>query len=513
MNPTISPAPFNPYAFLAGLAPEDRAALRLQTEMHLARHFAALVKTGLPENQKYILNWGKILFPDKFNLPFCMEMHSYFCEMRDESFTSDEAPRGHAKTTIKCFLIPIFQALEEPYKYRHYLNVQSTEDKALAINTSIKAEIEDNKLLRALYGDQVAKAKWTDGQFVLKNGVIFTAAGAGQSIRGMNYRQIRPDYILVDDLYDEDDIQNPDSTKKKNRWFWGTLYPARAKGKRCCIKIQGTAINECDLMYLARTSKRIVSRTFKAVKDFDKKIVLWVELNTFESLQADREDMGSLIFFREYQNDRIDDSTSFIKRSWLTNWEEDPDRLVFGGNAGRTLIRTLLGNDPSIGKNFENDFAAYIVVVKWRPTDGNRVNYFIDYVTQGKFTLDERIKKLQHIAGSYTGKRKIGVVRIEAISGFQDYTGEVKRKTSLPLQEITSVKDKISILVSKSRYFEYGQVKLSKNVPQDMKDLLVHQLTTNHPEHDDLRDALFLCLDETKNMRDWVLGGTPMAGR
>ena len=496
---------FDPQSFLASLTPEEKAGLRLQTEVHLARHYADLVRTGLRENQKYILHWGKVVFPDKFNLPFCMGMHSYFCEMRDEPFTSDEAPRGHAKTTVKCFLIPIFQALEEPLKYRHYLNVQSTEDKALAINTSIKAEIEENKILRAIYGDQTAKAKWTDGQFVLRNGVIFTAVGAGQSIRGISYRQTRPDYILVDDLYDEDDIQNTESTKKKNRWYWGTLYPARAKGRRHCVKIQGTAINECDLMHLSKTSKRTVCRTFRAVVDWDKKIVLWKELNTFESLQADREDMGSLIFFREYQNDRIDDSTSFIKRSWLSNWEEDPDRLVFGQGNGRILLRVLLGNDPSIGKNLENDYAAYAVVIKWRPTDGNRTNYFIDYVAQGKYTLDERVKKLQHISSAYTGKRRIGQVRIESISGFQDYTSEVKRRTNLPVHEITSVKDKVSILVSKSRYFEYGQVKLNKNLPQDVKDLLIHQLTTNHPEHDDLRDALFLCLDESRNMRDWVI--------
>lgn len=493
---------FDPYAFIAAMAPEDRAALRLQSEIILVWHYAKLVLTGLPENQHYILDWGKILFPDKFNLPFCLEMHGYFCEMRDESATSDEAPRGHAKTTIKCFLIPIFQALNEPEKYRHYLNVQSTEDKALAINTSLKAEFEDNKLLIAVYGNLMDKGKWTDGQFVLSTGVIFTAAGAGQSIRGMNYRQIRPDYIMVDDLYDEDDIQNAESTKKKNRWFWGTLYPARAKGKKCCVKIQGTAINECDLMFLLKKSSRFVCRTFRAVVDWDAKVVLWKELNTFESLQADREDMGSLIFFREYQNDRIDDSTSFIKRSWLLNWEYNPDDLRFSRDT--VLKAVILGNDPSIGKNVENDFAAYAVVLKWRPAGGTRNNLYIDYVTQGKYSLDERIKKLQSIAKAYTGLLRITQVRIESISGFQDYTGEVKRTTNLPVREITSVKDKISILVSKSRYFEYGQVKLNKNIPQNMKDLLIHQLCTNHPEHDDLRDALLLCLDESTNMRDWV---------
>jgi hypothetical protein len=481
---------------------EQRATLLLQAQVTAARHFAALVRTGLPENQKYILEWGKVIFPEKFFLPFCHEMHDYFCEQRDAPFTSTEAPRNHAKTTVKCFLIPLLQALEEPWKYQHYLNVQNTEDKALAINTSIMIELEENLTLRAMYGNQVTTEKWTAGQFVLKNGVVFSAIGAGQSIRGINYRQRRPDYILVDDLYNEDDIHNTDATIKKNNWFWGSLYPARAKGKRNAIAIQGTAVNAEDLMEKAKTSKRIVSRTFKAITDWDKKIVLWKELNTFESLMNDREDMGSLIFFREMQNDRLDDSTSKIKRSWLADWEYDPDTLQF--DRFRLLISVILGNDPSIGKKHENDFAAFAVILKWRPADGDKTNFYIDFVTQDKLSLDERVKKLQYICSQYTGLRRIRQVRIESISGFQDYTSEVKRRTNLPIKEINWVNDKMVVLENKSKYFEFGRVKLNKSIPQAMKDILIYQLTCNHPNHDDLRDAVFLTLDDSKDWRDWV---------
>ncbi len=487
---------------LALLSNEDKESLLLQVRAELARKFAALVKTGKRENQKYILEWGKVLFPDKFPLPFCAEMHDYFCEIRNHPFTNTEAPRGHAKSTIKCFLIPIFQALEQPLLYRHYLNVQATEEKALSINTSIMAEIETNNLLRYMYGNLVSRARWTGQQFCLSSGVVFSAAGAGQSIRGINYRQLRPDYIIVDDLYDDEDIHNTDSTIKKNGWFWGTLYPARAKGRRASIHIQGTAINTEDLMESLKKSRRAKSRTFRAITDMDKKTVLWPELNTYDSLMSDREDMGSLIFFREYQNDRLDDSTSKIKRSWLTNWEQDPDALTF--DRFRILLTVILGNDPSIGKKVENDFAAFCVVIKWRQHDSAKANFFIDHIEQGQLSLDERVKKLLNISSNYGGMRRIRQVRIESISGFQDYTAEVKRRTTLPVKEITWVKDKVAVLENKSKHFEFGQVRINKNLPQGIKDALVHQLTTNHPKHDDLRDALFLCLEEAKSWKDWV---------
>lgn len=473
--------------------------MALQVRAELARKYAALVKAG---HDEYILDWGGVCFPEKFPLPFCRDMHGYFCKIRKERFTSTEAPRGHAKSTIKCFLIPIFQALEEPRLFRHYLNVQATEDKALSINTSIMAEIETNSLLRFMYGDQVTKKKWTGQQFVLANGVIFSAAGAGQSIRGMNYRQTRPDCIIADDLYDEDDINNPDSTKKKNDWFWGTLYPARAKGRLTSVHIQGTAINAEDLMESLKNSKRAVCRTFKAVLDWGAKTVLWPELNTFESLQRDREDMGSLIFFREYQNDRLDDSTSKIKRAWLLNWEQDPDELVFDRH--RILTAVIMGNDPSIGKKVEDDYASFFVVFKWHQSDSGKAQFFVDYMDQQQLSLDGRIKKLLTINQQYSGVRRIRQVRIEAISGFQDYTAEVKRRTTLPVKEIVWVKDKISVLESKSKYFEFGQVRINKRLPQHLKDALVHQLTTNHPKYDDLRDGLFLCLDDVVSWRDWI---------
>ncbi len=495
--PAAAPIPLAP--LIAGLTDEQREKLALEVRAELAKRYARLVKEGKSE---YILHWGKVLFPEKFTLPFCMEMHGYFCSVREEPFTDTEAPRGHAKTAIKCFLIPIFQALEEPKKFLHYLNVQSTEEKALGVNTTIMVELETNPLVHLIYGNQVTKKRWTGQQFVLRNGVIFTAVGAGQSIRGINYRNIRPDYIIVDDLYDDEDIHNPDATLKKNAWFWGALYPARAKGRRSSIHVQGTAINTEDLLEKCKTMKSVLSRTFRAVKDWAKKEVLWKENSTFESLMDDRERMGSLVFFREMQNDRQDDSTSKIKRAWLENWEVDPGDMVFDRH--KILLTVEIGNDPSIGKKVENDPCAFVVVYRWRYADSKKQMFFIDFVTQGHFSLDERVKKLQYIADQYNGAKRVRRARIEAISGFQDYTAEVKRRTTVPVKEVTWVKDKIAVLEDKSKYFEFGQVQLNKRLPQNIKDALVHQLTTNHPRNDDLRDALFLVLDEAVMWEAWV---------
>lgn len=484
------------------LTPEEEFEESRQARLEIASRAA---------KRKDILAWGRALFPHKFEQPFCPDLHNHFVAIRGEEFTNTEAPRFHAKTTIKCFLIPIFQALEEPETFRHYLNVQATHLKAVDVNIAIKEELESNEDLLELYGDHVG-SKWTENQFVLRNGVIFTALGAGESIRGKNYKNVRPDYILVDDLYDEEDINNPAATMKKNAWFWGSLYPARAMTRKSSIHVQGTAINDVDLMSEIKKKDGWVSKSFKAVLDWDAGLVLWEGLKgsreaTLAALKKARTDMSVYIFDREMQNERRDESVAIVKRYWLyrpdgSTWEYDPAILRFDDRF--SLVGVLLLCDPSIGRKLVNDDTAIVLMLKARYNDGTGDVAFIEDVICGKFSLDERVRKLETIGLERPKDRQISQCRIEAIAGFGDFASEVKRRTNLPVQEIDHVPDKISNLVNKSHFFQNGKVFMNKNLPEEMKQMIVHQLTTNSPQHDDVRDAILLGLDVDSGVWNFV---------
>lgn len=272
--------------------------------------------------RKDILTWGEALFPEKFGLPFCGPLHRYFVEIRHDPFTNTEAPRDHSKTTIKCELIPLFQALEEPELFNHYLNVQATAEKAIEVNRSIRDDLESS-MITDLYGPQITD-RWTDSQFITRKGVIFSARGAGQSVRGLRVKSRRPDYCLVDDLYDEDHIFNAEATRKMNRWFWGSLYPALARSKRHSLHVQGTAINLDDILEELKKKPGVKSRSFQAIVDEEKGIVLWPEHRTLAQLQADRVLQGPIIFAREQQNERLDEATTILKRSHWRSYKELP---------------------------------------------------------------------------------------------------------------------------------------------------------------------------------------------
>jgi predicted phage terminase large subunit-like protein len=335
--------------------------------------------------RKDILGWGEALFPEKFELPFCHKLHDYFIDIRSDEFTNTEAPRYHSKTTIKCFLIPIFQALEEPKTFRHYLNVQATDDKALEVNRAIRVELETNDLLREMYGDQIGE-RWTDQRFVLANGVIFSAIGAGKSVRGINYRNVRPDYIIIDDLYDEDDIYSPTTTQKKTKWFWSSLYPARAKARKTSIHIQGTAINGDDLLEEAKKKPGIRSRTFKAVEEWEKGIVLWPELNTLQSLKVDQIRMGPIIFAREMQNERMDETTVILKRDQWKFYKELPSGFdIIVSSWDMTFKETKSGS--------------YVVGQVWGRRGGDY--YLFPIIVRGRMDFVNALIALQNLARTY----------------------------------------------------------------------------------------------------------------
>ena len=453
--------------------------------------------------KKDILGWGKAVMPEKFNLAFCKEMHGYFVKIRHDPFTDTEAPRDHAKTTIKCNLIPLFQALEEPEKFDYYLNVQSNEKKASAINVAIKLEIEQNEVIRELYGNQVGSDKWTDLLFVLKNGVVFQGLGAGQSIRGTNYRNRRPNYLIVDDLYEEEDINNAESTVKKNDWFWGTLFPAMAENRPSSIHVQGTAINREDLLAQLKNKKGVTYRSFKSIISDAKKKVLWPELKSYKARAAQRVLMPSIIFEREYQNSRSDGTSAIIKAEWLTAWEYDPALIRF--DAKNQLQESVLSIDPSIGSKNTNDPAAYALVRKAQPDDGRLPVYYIEDIRNKRMSLQERLDLVREIVDGQPNDRPVSRLKVETIAGFKDFGTLVAQNTPVPTELVDKVPDKITHTQKKSHYFQNHRVFLNKNLPEEIKREVLYQMTTNHPTHDDIRDAILHAFDdESTSWKDMV---------
>ncbi len=467
--------------------------------------------------RKDLLGWLRAVNPRVYHLPFC-ELHEYQVSVRHEAESGLEAPRYHAKTAIDCAGIPLYQACEEPELFDYVLNVQANEKKALALNMGLKLEFEQNLVLRYLYGNLCGADKWTDSLFVLKNNVVFQAATTGQSLKGTNYRLRRPNYLLLDDAYNDDHIRNPDATQAVNDWVESTLEPMLANDRPSVRKWNGTAVNDVDGMKRLEEKSKVPGSTTKfrrfcAFGEFhsedggktekwvDTPKVLWPQLRSYEAWRAKQAAPGTnqTIFNREHLNVRGGDSEAVVHQEWLEvpGWEYDPD-VEFRFGVDHILLAITICCDPSVGKKRENDPTGFVVMLKTQRTNGSLPVFWIDAARNERLSPQQRIDQIKDWLRVYRQRFPMCngfEVRVETVAGFADFGDQVAAQVDAPVTVTTEVPDKLAHLESKVLLLQNRRVRLNKNMDGILKTALKYQFCTNYPTKDDLRDAALIGLD------------------
>jgi hypothetical protein len=489
--------------------PEALSDANVQARAEKAKRCAA---------RKDVLGWLRAVSPRTYHLPPC-ELHEYQVATRHEAESGLEAPRYHAKTAIGCAGIPLYQACEEPELYDYVLNVQANEKKALALNMGIKLEFEQNPVLRRLYGDLTGRDKWTDSLFVLRSGVAFQAATTGQSLKGTNYRLRRPNYVLLDDAYDDSHIRNPEATQGVNDWVESTLEPMLANDRPSIWRWQGTAVNDVDGMKRLEEKSRVPGSTTKfrrfcafgefrsedggqTQKWFDTPTVLWPQLRSYAGWKAKQLAPGvnQTIFNREHLNVRGGDSEAVVHEEWLNvpGWEYDGD-VEFRFGVDHVLLAITICCDPSVGKKQENDPTGFAVILKTQRTDGKNLPvYWIDALRNERLSPQKRIDQMKDWIRLYRARfpqANSFEVRIETVAGFMDFGDQASSQLDAPVTCLPQATDKLAHLESKAILLQNRRVRLNKHIDGILKTTLKHQVTTNYPTNDDLRDALLIGLD------------------
>lgn len=439
-----------------------------------------------------VLTWGRIFFPSKFPSRFCYELHQYFVDIMYSPYTVTMAPRGASKTTIMCFLIPTYIGLNNGEKYNHIVNIQCTSDRGESRNREIRVEFEENQLLREYYceykgmGELVSKY-WTGAQFQLTNGVVYTGLSAEGNIKGTSYRNIRPKFLVIDDLYREEDISFPTARKRRTDWFDSAVIPAMsAKEDEPCIHIIGTAIAQDDLYHKKKDAASFKFRKFQTIKNYETKEVLWPERFPFEDIMNIKigQNMSTITFNREYQNEITSDEESCIKEYWI-KWYDEIDM------SKENFISRVLCVDPSIGKGNDSDYTGLAVISKTHNIELDMDRYYVEYVDQKRLSMQQRIDTINDLAEQF----KVDMILVEAVSGFNDFLEQLTKNTTFYVRKVNG-KNKYQTLQMKSGFFENGKVFVKNTIDAKLKRELIDQLTLNFPPHDDMRDAVLMGLNE-----------------
>lgn len=222
-------------------------------------------------------------------------------------------PRGHAKSTHFDIFLPLWLMFQSKRLINVMVVVGKSEESAIGLLSDIQAELEFNQRIIADFGEQKAVGNWQEGQFVTQSDVAFFARGRGQSPRGLRYKEARPDYIVIDDLDDDELCRNEKRVKDLTDWVKEALFGALDVGRGRFIMV-GNLISKNSVLANIAATKGVYVSEIKAV-DKDGEPV-WKEKWTKQEAEEAAAFMGYRSWQKEMMHNPIKDGTIF-RHDWI----------------------------------------------------------------------------------------------------------------------------------------------------------------------------------------------------
>ena len=248
-------------------------------------------------------------------------------------------PRGHAKSTHMGVFIPMWLKIQKQPTIHCLALAGKSEDSAIRLLSDLQAELQYNQLYEHDFGRQYKAGSWSVGEFTTQDGTSFHAIGRGQSPRGLRDRQNRPDYIICDDLDDDELSRNP-------------------------------AISKCSILAnIMETPGVHVSRVDVYDKDGNP---AWPEYWTKERIEKKRIQVGYRAFQKEYMNNPITLGAVF-----------KAEDIVFGKMLPRLsqYVQLICYTDPSWKATKQADYKATMLVGKTKTGEYHVLKAFADQTT------------------------------------------------------------------------------------------------------------------------------------
>ena len=372
--------------------------------------------------------------------------HYEMWELANKVFIKDEldkvniiCPRGYAKTTIFDLAISVWLVAYKKSKFT-LIGAKRDDDASQFVDT-IKKVFTENKIIIDNFGKLIQKKGYTvnSNEIEFTNGMYIRAVGSGTSVRGANFKGVRPTTVIADDFQDEKNILTDDAREKVyNKWtkeieqvgdkaVYRKGEKIKSATKIICI---GTTLHiNCLISRLSRNNdyytllkRAIILEENQTVEDiFDSN--LWLECKRLYFNDKDenpkqtaknfyekhKEEMKFEVLWEEkwncfddlaipywenrqaFMSELMNDTTS-IGEKWFksvaTQTEEEIENHKF--------TKTMLCIDPASTTNKKSDFTAMVV----GSISANNFKYIRKLVLD-KFEFNQYCKEVVKILESY----------------------------------------------------------------------------------------------------------------
>lgn len=253
--------------------------------------------------------------------------------------------RGAAKSTYMDIFIPLWLKAQKRKEINVMVLVGKSETNAKTLLGDLQAELQYNQRYISDFGEQYNAGSWENGRFITKDSTAFFALGRGQSPRGLRYRNNRPDYIVIDDLDDDELVENPSRVAQITRWVKEALFGALDAGRGRFIMV-GNLISQNSVLHNIMKSKGVVVSKVNIVNE--KGEIAWKEKYNWDEIRDLEEFMGYRSFQKEYMNNPMPEGAVF-RSEWIRYKALYPLK---------SYDKFVLYIDPSFKGGTKNDYKA-----------------------------------------------------------------------------------------------------------------------------------------------------------
>lgn len=391
--------------------------------------------------------------------------NEWFHALQDNDRLVLLSPRNHGKTHTVARVYVEWLCLYNP-DIRILLFGKSKKQSMKSLRL-VHNDFKHNQKFRQDFPEELRYLHKTDNMIFLNEmsdnrDATIEACGIYSSVTGSHF-----DFIVCDDLVDDDNTRTPYMMEMVSGWFKGTVTPLiEFDGSMVVI---GTRKHFNDLYSELVSNPRWKVHKDQAILDMPKPDeyaffydengdidrvevygdfeVLWPERWAIEDLLLMKEDVGSIYFNREYQNDPSGLQGQLLNTDWLNYydwkevWDEEDNYLID--------MEIYQAWDLALGKTQTGDFC---VCITFGITKDQKM-YVLD-IWRGQVDFPTQVKKVIELAEQYDPV----LIGIESNVYQLALPQMVNEIAFLPIKPIISLGNKEQSIIATSVHYENGRV-------------------------------------------------------
>lgn len=314
----------------------------------------------------------------------------------------------------------------------------------------VREEIETNDLIAEKLNPN-GKASIGETGITTETGSLLHVRGKDSMIRGLHVGA-----VLCDDMPDESSLYSDEQREKLKELLKGTIEPiVEPYGYFIvCGTPYSSALNE--LYQVLKADKRFYCFEYPVI--FPDGRPLAPDRYTFDQILAKKEELGTIVFNREYLVVPISDSSTIFPYEYLMRSTIGMENIRFATSIDDypiKLQRVHIGVDFAVSGNIGADYTVYSV---WG-VDSMKNYYLLTYYRQKGMSHNEQIDKIVQLDRLFRPNKIV----CES-NGFQSILSALARERGLKnIETFTTTegnkKDLYTGLPSLSAMFERGQLK------------------------------------------------------